>query len=284
MIDRRTFLRQLAAAPAVFGLKDLWGQDSSNPAPPTWWTDALKRMKETHRYGVVLVSPSDARGRIALGDALLARLEAEDTEVLECFCEAVYIVLRPDLAARLLREKRASAGENRYLFDPEGKQLPGDSVSLEILKDSKRFAESFSLFVRGPKNEQLRKTAERIASESPAEVRAAIEKLNADDMDAREAAVATLVRHADAVAPLLVYARLTDPSEERRLRLGMVLRRYFHARPLDQAGSRLPYGTVRQVYRGGCGGIEAEEEGRSIECGRARVTEEGRKFLRFLTK
>src|SRR4051812_6625627 len=54
--DRRTLLKTVAAAPLVFGLRELFAQDA--PAGrPEWFDAALQRMSGLGRFGVVLVVP-----------------------------------------------------------------------------------------------------------------------------------------------------------------------------------------------------------------------------------
>lgn len=269
----------MAATPLLFGLRDLFGQDSGDPAP-LWYRAALTRMKETRRHGVVLVAPADTKGRIAFGETLRARLDADDPETIELFCETVVIALRPEIAARVV--KRSKSEENRFLLDPDGRQVAADRVPAEALGSSRSFAESFGAFVRGSDGERLRVLADSIRVS--AEVKSALSKLDSEDWDEREEAVSVLVRHADAIAPVLVRERIVAGSDERRLRIRMVLRRWFREQEPLKSGARLPYGVVRVDYLETCGSFEDEEDGVGVACGRARPSREARKFLRFLTK
>ena len=54
--DRRRFLQQAAAIPCVFGLRELLAQEPA-AGKPEWFQKALQRMKETGRWGVVIVAP-----------------------------------------------------------------------------------------------------------------------------------------------------------------------------------------------------------------------------------
>src|SRR6185503_4181549 len=95
ILSRRSFLVGAAAAPLVYGLKDLSG--ALGDPEPTWIADALARMKESGRWGVVLALPTPPQERFQFGQALwaLTGLPNNGIEAHPLFCEAVFAVLAP---------------------------------------------------------------------------------------------------------------------------------------------------------------------------------------------
>ncbi len=70
ILSRRSFLIGTASAPLVYGLGELWAVRGD--PEPTWLVDALARMKETGRWGVVLAVPAGPQERFQFGQALWA--------------------------------------------------------------------------------------------------------------------------------------------------------------------------------------------------------------------
>lgn len=276
IIDRRTFLTQIAAAPFVFGLQDLFGQDSG----PSFFRDALKKMKETGRPGLVLIGPEDATGRIRMGEALLARLDGENSDATELFCCTIVICLRLEQARATVLGKDEKA--NRVLLDADGKRLAADTIEAALLEDPAEFTKSFRAFVFGEKDARLRARAE--AMTIPDDTANAIRDLESEDFDMREAASELLTKRAGPIAEFLVWTRLTTEGEERRLRIRQILRRHLLSLDVATPGPRLPYGSARHEYVGGCGSAETEEDGMAVECGMAKTPRASRRFLRFLVK
>src|SRR5450631_3731643 len=116
-IDRRAFLGSLAATPLVYGLPSVFGQETTDKTP--WLAEALKRMAETGRWGVVLVPFENPALRSAQASALyaLTELDDEDYETHDLFCHAVFITL-PAAVAKAKFPK--ADGANRILLDPAG--------------------------------------------------------------------------------------------------------------------------------------------------------------------
>lgn len=71
-MNRRTFLRQVAAAPAIFGAEDLFAQNQAEK--PVWLADAFAWIKKEDLRGIVVVVPDPAPDRAALGKALWQRI------------------------------------------------------------------------------------------------------------------------------------------------------------------------------------------------------------------
>ncbi len=270
-MDRRTFL----ATPLVFGLRELFAQE----ARPAWVEAALRRMKETGRFGVLLVVPDADPLQIRWGAALSDLTRTEVPLAREVLCEAVFICARRAVAGDLV----APGAHNRLLLSPEGKALESDTVAVETLEDAPRFAASFRKLLHGEGGERLCAQVSRLQGTIPEEVRA----LESDDPAERERASARLFAAADRLLPWLVAQRQSAASPEVRGRIAAVIDRVFLASPVEGFGPRLPYGARIPRFGGGCAGIEIPEGVESIPavpCGLAAVVSEPRKFLRFLSK
>jgi len=117
-----------------------------------------------------------------------------------------------------------------------------------------------------------------------------VEQLDAEEVEAREKASATLLKHADRILPFLADLSANAPSVERRGRAADVIEAWFRASPAKATGPRLPYGCkIPQLVSAGCGGVrekeegEKENEGRAVACGMARVTPENARFMKWLS-
>lgn len=280
-MDRRTFL----ATPLVFGLSDLFAQENK---APSWLAEALQRMKETGRCGIVLIVPDKKEEQRPLGEALAARIDGPDRATRALLCEAVFLCL----PRRLAEGAVCAAGDRntRYLLDPSGKAVDSDTLAPSALESPKAFASSFDLFLHGRDGNRLRERAEAIRKTLPAGVKEAIEQLDADEVDIREKASALLLRHADRILPLLAdLSRNADPVE-RRGRAADVIEAYFLSIPAPKPGPQLPYGCrIPRLVSAGCGSRVELEEGEQEEriavlCGRGSVSRPSARFLSFLLK
>ncbi len=288
-MNRRSFLQSAAATPLVFGLSDLFGSldaavccdlaaGGQDVAAPKWWGDALKRMKDTSRYGVVLVAPEAEADRRSFAEAVYALLESKDAEVRELLFETVHICLTPALASKL------SAGDgNRILLDPDGKRVGGDVVTPETFEDAKSFIASWRTLVHGAKGDRLRASVDRIkaglAEKERADVEMALDVLDAEG-DAPAAALITLGGCADRIAPWLVMARSEAIFAQGRTRVRAVL-----TAAADKAGT-LPYGAKMPKFIDVCGHWREmkpdENEGTAFECGMGKAGRASRKFIKLL--
>lgn len=280
MITRRAFLGRAAAVPWVFGLAELGAQEKKG-GEPAWLAEALGRMKETGRFGVVLVVPAGPEEQDRLGRALyaLTELDDEDVEAHEIFCEAVVLCMTAESAARRFGELKGSS--NRFLLSPEGGRLAADRVEPALFADSTKFAASFRLFLHGPANERLRGQAEAIGKRLPEELRRAVARLGSESAEERVEASCRIVRSIDGMIPLLVHAAVEgkDPEVARRAR--HLIRMYFSGTQEGAPGVRLPYGSTLPKFVNSCGSYVLEG-GMSIGCGMARTPKRSGKFLRFL--
>jgi hypothetical protein len=278
LIDRRAFLAGAAAAPLVWGLRELEAQD---PAP-AWLDEARARMKSTGRWGVVIVAPNGEKERRAFGEALyaLTELDDEDLEAHEIFSEAVVIATTSGIArARWPEAERA----NRILLSPEGKVLASDRVDAAVCSVSSRFGPSFARFIHGEDGSRLAERAGEILKAAPAALREAVERLDADEPEQRIQASLALTRAVESITPLLVHLARAGRSAEQRGQARLLVLRYFATFPSETVGGRLPYGTCMPKLVGSCGSWVLEGEP-ALGCGLGRVPRKSGRFLAFLAR
>lgn len=278
-LDRRAFLAQAAAVPLFFGLREILADDSAQEQPG-WYADALRRMKETGRPGLVLVVPDDDAGRRRMGQALWVLANEEHPEAHELLSEAVFVCMTSDVADAVLR----TGGErgNRFLVDAGGKRLAGDAIDPALLDSPARFVASFRPFLRGESNDRLRERAALIGRDFSPELREAVVSLDSDDVTAREKSAQVLLKHADRIIPYLAWLGVSAGAE-RSGRARDVIRRSYAATREDQSGPRLPYGSVLPNFTWACNTLVEGTEA-AIRCGLASTPSPARKFLRFMTK
>jgi hypothetical protein len=271
MLSRRVFLAGAASAPFIYGLRELLSQEPK--WEPDWYALARGRMKETGRFGVVLVVPDDKAGRERLGNALQALIEDEAEGPRELFCEAVFVCVTPEIARACVRE--AGERENRFLISPEGKRLAASKYQIALLEDPGWFLKSFGEFVHGDKGERLKERAGAIRAGLGEDVKRALSSLDADTVEERDEASALLQTEAEKIAPLLVETRVTSSNEEVQARCRAILRKSFESKA-PAAPPRLPFGCT----------LENPQPPRDTcaACGIAVIREDARKLLRFLTK
>jgi hypothetical protein len=284
-MDRRTFLKQAAAAPLVFGLGDLFAQDQKSPA---WLAEALARMKDTGRYGIVLIIPDDKEQQRPIGQALAALIDGKDRGSHALFSEAVFVCMRRFAAEGAVCD--AGDRNTRYLLDPSGKKIDADIPGENALKDAAAFENSFGPFLHGKDGKRFRERVEEIRKSLPAEVTKAVENLDADEADVRDKASAVLQAHADRIISYLADSSARASSPEARSRAADVVEHHFRTFSGDKPGPRLPFGCkVSVLVEAGCGELrekgDDEEEGKSPVkgCGMASLTKHDRRFLRWLS-
>jgi len=283
-VDRRAFLSIVAGSPFVFGLRDLLAQDPT----PDHLAAALERMKETRRYGAVLVIPPGRKGQVRLGEAILARLNRPEVEDNEIFCEVVFLCLTEAQAVGieggpLKGDRSILDGAFRILLDPDGKRVAGDRIDLCVLETRVSFRKSFDEFVHGEDGERLSANAKEIEKTLPPEVIRARDSMiqprpnpmPEEDRAERGRGYAYLKERIDVLAPWLANHTKRGRGEGP---FRVLLWQYF----LDQSELApepcLPYGirVERFARKPGCGETEA--------CGRARIRLTDYRFLQFLTK
>lgn len=264
-IGRRAFL----ATPLVFGLRELLAQDTK--WEPDWYRKARERMRQTGRYGVVIVVPDGLPEREKLGNALQNLLEDPAEGLRELFCEAVFVCVTSEVARACLREP--GERHNRFLLDPAGKRLAADTVDPAVFLESQKFLKSFLPLVHGGRGERLRDRAAAIRATLEDPLKKALTRLDAETVDERDEAAALVQKHAETILPLLVETRVTTANEEVRARCRAILQKHFESAAVP--GPRLPYGARLEepVVKDNC-----------PACGLVVIRTEPRKLLRFLTK
>jgi hypothetical protein len=261
MIHRRDFLRLAGATPLIFGLDDLFTPQDGAPA---WYDAALKRMKETRRYGVVLVVPAAEEERATVAEALEALLTTDNDDIREVLGEMVFVCMTPEVAAKTVK----SGKDTRILLAPDGKRVEGDTVALADLAPEK-FAASFCGLLHGKDNLRLKAAAEGIRETAPDSVKKALANLGSESIDVRDEARGALEAKADTIFPLLVWARLSTTAEDVRGGIRTIIRHVMKE-------PSLPYGTEAKMAK--------VSEDSCPSCGMARAPIKLNRVLTFLTK
>ena len=284
-MNRRTWLKGAAATPFVFGLGDLFAQEAK--ISPPWIAEALKLMNESGRYGVVLIVPDKKDEQLPLGQGLAALIDGDDRAAHAVLCEAVFICVRHSHAEGRFCE--IGDRNTRYLIDPSGKRVAADMIEEKSLEDAGAFKVSFGPFLRGKDGERLRQRAEVIRNGLSPEAKAAVENLDAEEIDVREQASALLLKQADRIMPFLVELSLNATPVERRGRAADVIEAYFRLCSTKAVGPRLPYGCkIPVMVNAGCNLLREKEDGEKesemsiMVCGMGRASKETRRFLSFL--
>ncbi len=264
--ERRTFLAGLAAAPLVYGLREVLGGPEEEH--PEWLEAGLKRMKASGRWGVVLVLPPP-KDRFTFGQALwaLTAFPETDHEAHRIFCEAVFFVMLPELAAKHFA---VPATTTRILLSPEGKVLASDAERV-YEGDPNGFAEAFRPFLHGKDNRRLIDRAAELESRLSPELRAALDKLGSESAEESLAARLVLGRNMESLTIVLANVAETSPVERARLRAGNLLTSYFASQDAKAPGGKVPFGASGPHYYDPCRG-----------CGMARISDRSRMFLGFL--
>ncbi|HEX7901430.1 MAG TPA: hypothetical protein VF950_26965 [Planctomycetota bacterium] len=275
MIDRRAFL---AAAPLVFGLDRLIAQE---PGRPAWADAALRRMKDSGRFGLRLAVPEADPLQKRAGAALWSLTRSDLHPVRRLLAEVVLVcATRPDILG--VRDERTLV-----LLSPDGRAIDGARIGLDVLEDGERFAAAAEALLAA-EGRRAARAAEIGRGLSP-ELRQAIDGLDAENPEERQAALRAVAVEADRIAPLLAHLARTGRSQELRGRAAQALIEVYDLAKEGTFGPRLPYGArVPKMRQRGCGGLVEAREGDPdeafvIKCGKAAVdADETRLFLRFL--
>jgi hypothetical protein len=175
----------------------------------------------------------------------------------------------------------------RYLLDASGRRIEADRVDARCLADAAAFKSSFGPFLHGKDGDRLRQRAGEIRKELSADLRTAVDRLDAEEVEVRERASALLLKQAVGLMPFLVEMSLNGAPVERRGRAADLIEAYFQSVSPKVAGPRLPYGCkIPVMVNAGCGMMREKEEGEkellAVPCGMAIAPKESRRFLSFL--
>lgn len=267
-MHRREFLALAAGSPLIFGLRELLAQEAS----PDFVSAALKRMKATKRFGVLLVIPADKVGQKRLGKALFDRLPSalrSGGDGFELFTGAVFVCVDEAQAKPFSEGKVEGEGIVRILLDPLGKRVEEDRVKWETFEDSGKFIDSFLKFIHGADGARLRDHAKAIEKDMPEELKKAATKLKGSPEESR-AAAATLKAAADSIAPWLVQRAFEEGAHYVAL-----LRQFYLEQSAKEPDPTLPFGVRAERVR---------NEDPCPPCGMAAYPATSYRFLSFYTK
>ena len=281
-MERRAFLSILAGSPLIFGLRELLAQDPEKAARvvPEWYRAALKRMKETRRYGVVFIVPDDPAERERWGKALAARsndLLHPDSSARHA---VVFIAVTKTLHSPCLEE--APIKQNRILLDPDGHRLSADQVNVEVLEKRKDFDSSVLALVWPGDPKRKKDRADELEKSVPDSLRKAVEELSVNEGPMPSKACGIVVEQADPFMPWVVskFSEAVKACADERgvLRripyLHFALSQYWIAQLDEQKGASLPYGIkVESVPHDSC-----------PSCGLQARPTRVRRFLEFFEK
>lgn len=290
---RRDFLTILAGSPFVFGLRELFGQDAPSDSPD-WFKAALKRMKETRRYGVLLVIPPGKEAQARLGQGLMARFSQTfqgGNDDIEIFVANVFICLSEARARQLTGGKlegdgTIAEGVHRVLLDPEGRRVAADRVDPSVLEDSSKFRESFRKLVAGDDGSRLRNHAREIEKTLPDEILKAVDRISRPPRRVESGQEAEELRGAmdlvkgriDSIAPWLAHLTVKEENEKSFLqtRLRSIFREHCIERSFRDPDPSLPFGIKVEAM---------PPEDPCPPCGRSAILPgKARKFLSFFEK
>jgi hypothetical protein len=266
-MDRRAFLSILAGSPLIFGLRELSAQEPASDVVDA----ALKRMKETRRYGVLLVIPADKEARNRLGRDLIDRLPSSPKsygEGFELFFGTVFLCVDEARAKDFSGGKVEGVGIVRILLDPSGKRVEEDRVTWETLEHRDKFLRSFLSFVHGAGDARLRDHARAIEKDMPEELKKAATRLHGSPEESA-AAAATLKAAADAIAPWLVHKVIEGGSTF------ALLQQHFREQTAKDPDPTLPFGVRVERVR---------TEDPCPPCGMAAYPPTSYRFLSFYTR
>lgn len=310
--SRREILERAARAAVTVGLaptaircmQDLPAR--SRAAPPVQmptFGDALARMREDAKPGVVIRFPRDPREQQRLVAAFSGALDLGDDDAWGLFSESV-VVCAADDAAFDARIVDAVPGETAVLVDAAARRVDGTRLCGGALQTSGVLVGELCDLVHGTDARRLRERAAAVrATLSPVELelletpvewdlrKSFTPPTDYDRVFGHDRRTRTGHRELTRVVPLLVLATLEDGprlvtlewSNSKRL-----LFRYFRDFEEWDPGPALPYGLAVDVLSdsGGCGG-EGPIHGRTRTsskhaCGMAMPTPASRRFIGLL--
>jgi hypothetical protein len=310
-LTRRELLERAAATPLILGLSSLRAQ--AFQGKPSWFADALVRMRLQRACGVAILVPEDPDARQALARSLelIARARPwsslnehvtpfgtstdreSGVDVVELLLEAVYCVVPKGVVP-------SRAGETAVLLDPDGNRVAGRAVDFS---SDARFVEGMGGLLHGEGRLEARAAAARTEGLDSLLGRFAAKPVpeRPDDRSFFEDRN-RLVDSTEPWAPALALAR--KRSEDPRFR-ALLVEVYYQAlaRRLEERRASAPaypdevipdsagtptLGTHHSQRLDGTlpYGVEWALEwiDRCPMCGMGNVAPRSRKFLRFLTE
>jgi hypothetical protein len=236
-------------------------------------------MKETNRYGIVLVLPDDAREREEWGQALIARYNEHASYRHEPFGVVVFICFTGALAKQLLK---GGTDRNVILLGPDGRTVIRAREDLTTLSDWKPFVRAFTELAYGLRDTRLKEQAGEIEKNVSEKTRKAVREY-LEGKGSTEAR-AILLETADLILPWLVSqcreveAKLPEIDGEHAdpPALRWLVVEHMRSQSLLDHDPSLPFGVKVQAV---------PEPDPCPPCGRAMVGAGiARKFLSFFEK
>ncbi len=314
-LPRRHFLKVLAGVPLAFGLPAVVGRafagdeaagcEAEPPIPvggkatPESVRQVIDLAADRQRPVLAIATPPASRDpdayarRQRTARRLAALLGTDDVELQLILAQLVIVVAPLDVleeagAARAEPRPVGHAGSPIHLIGAPG-DTTGRGTSLDP-SQPRRIAAALdadddaaaalpgalraALF--GPELSILRRRAdaEMHRARAPKEVRSHLANLGADSFETREAASKALADRRDDLLATLALLAMTSPDAEVRIRAGHL------ARSSDRI---TPIGAAWGEFHGGCGRMQPyAEEQISIRCGRGRISQPARIYLRLL--
>ncbi|HKB14586.1 MAG TPA: hypothetical protein VKF62_00895 [Planctomycetota bacterium] len=278
-LDRRTFLRQSAAATVFLGFGTLARTQGRADGAGEILEKARARMKRDRMVGIALYVPGKPEDRAALGRALEGMVGSNDVGVQEVLLEAVYFCVPP-----LLVDGRQV--ENVVLFDPDMRRIAGADLDYRTLvpdvggkgkapRPGSGFPVRLFEGVRELLHGEGRLEARAKASTTP-ELEAAIRTIDENasaDPEAFRKADHYLSTNFDRCAAAIAFARAEAERNHRTTFLHSFIRQRYAVRLSAEGEWNLPYGVAWKTE---------PRPDPCPACGMAIVPPVTRTFLKFL--
>lgn len=239
--------------------------ERSEPAP-RWFVNALREMRDTKSWGVVLLAPADAEGCRKLATAIeKVRTHATQREVL---LEAVFVVVGPGVAG-------FGTGEDALLLDEYGRRVAGATV--DLVKDPAKAAAALRKLLRD--EGRLDKRADLCTDDT---FKAALRGVASDDPAVVRPARDRIVERYREWRAAIFRARETAAAGEPRAALdalvSVVVDTHAPLRNIPFGESRVPFGAEWVEDRA------PDAPDPCPACGMMVAGPEARRFLRLLAE
>ncbi|GEM_PF-2739424 len=276
-INRRDFLKHTAAATVILGFP-FFSRFADADDAPDFLAEALARMKDERKPGVLILIPKDAGQANVLASVLAHILTPQNGAAHQIFCEAVVACVPTKTAARI---EGVKADWTVVCLDASGKVI--DGAALPINQCNEKLIPLATQILHGKDNERLKSAAqsqrEKLDDKTFDRVRKAIENLGAQSSRLRELASQELVELAPRAPAILALAAVTTADAEVKARAASIFETIFESAPDDKPSACLPFGAKWEGRM-----VKAQPVDPCHACGMAVMPDASRKFLRFVTE